>query len=176
MRTLLAIALITIALPLRADRISDWHEDLATLHTELSAHKKFKACGLPDEVTARISSLADRVSAMSDEAVAVEIQHILALAGDGHTLLWPFGMQRLPVTLWWFDDGVYVVSGAFAQRRITNIGGVPVDEVFQRLEPFISHDNEMQFRWAAPFYATMPAFLRAAGLGPSLTFDDGRVV
>ena len=132
MRRCVSIAVLIIALPVHADRITDWREDLATLLTELNrVHPKFKACGLPDEIRTRAASLGDRVPTLSDEAVAVEIQHILALAGDGHTLLWPFGMRKLPVTLWWFDDGVYVVGGQYAQRKVTHIGGVPVEEVFR---------------------------------------------
>jgi len=174
MRPYVSIALLLIALPVHADRIADWREDISALLAELNrVHPKFSACGLPPEIRTRAASLGDRVSTMKDEAIAVEIQHILALAGDGHTLLWPFGMQKVPLTLWWFDDGVYVVGGEYARRRVTHIGGVPVEEVFRRLEPLISHDNDMQFRWAAPFYATMPAFLAAAGVEPTFTFEDG---
>ena len=174
MRRWFPIALIAIALPLHADRVAAWREDVATLLAGLShTHPKFRDCGLPDEIRARAAALSEHVDAMTDEAAAVEIQHILALAGDGHTLLWPFGMQKLPVTLWRFDDGVYVVDGEYARRKVTHIGGVPVEEVFRRLEPFISHDNDMQFRWAAPFYATMPAFLAAVKVEPVLTFEGG---
>jgi hypothetical protein len=164
-----------MALPIHADRIADWREDVATLLTDLQRdHPRFRQCGLPDEITTRAAALKGRLPTMSDEAIAAEIQRILALAGDGHTLLWPFGMQKLPVTLWWFDDGVYVVDGQYARNKVTHIGGLPVEEVFRRLDPFISHDNEMQFRWAVPFYATMPAFLAAVNVEPVLTFQNGQ--
>lgn len=176
MRSSFVLMLLLVATPSFADRQADWRTDLASLTEQLrQTHPRFSTCGLPAEISAAAASLTQRVGTMSDQRAAVEVQRILAMAGDGHTLLWPAGMQKLPLTLWWFDDGLFVVEGRYAGRRVDAIGGQPIEEVLRRLRPYTSADNEMQFRWAAPFYVTMPAFLEAVGVEPRVTFSDGSV-
>jgi hypothetical protein len=172
MRPLLALLLLLSTPP--NDREGAWRSDLASLLEQLQqTHPRFAACGLPSEITAAATSLGERADALSDARIAVEVQRILAMAGDGHTLLWPVGMKRLPLALWWFDDGVYVVEGEHTGKRVAAIGGQLPEEVFRRLTPYVSVDNAMQFRWAVAFYATLPDFLEAAGIEPHVRFTDG---
>jgi hypothetical protein len=147
----------------------EWQADLTVLKAELQRiHPRFRTCGLPAELDSQFAQLSGRLDSLTDSQIAVEVQRLLASVGDGHTLLWPFGMKRgtllrAPVTLWWFEEGVYVVDGKHAGRRVVRIGTLPAEEVLLRLKPYISQDNDMQSRWAAPFYATLSDFLMAIG-------------
>ena len=182
--------LFLLALSARAvERVTEWSKDLEALRSRLAAtHPKYKGCGLPRELSAAFDDLIGRADSLSGSRMAVEVQRLLASVGDGHTVLWPFGMKheawrRIPVMLWEFDDGVFVVQSESADligRRVERIGPLPIDEVAKRLRPYISHDNEMQLRWAEPFYATVTDFLFAIGATTSrdqveLTLD-GKVV
>ncbi|HKA35181.1 MAG TPA: hypothetical protein VKH43_00070 [Thermoanaerobaculia bacterium] len=75
-------------------------------------------------------------------------------------------LLRLPLMLWSFEEGLYVVDSAdrgLIGKRVAAIGGLPAADVLRRLEPYVSHDNAEQLLWALPFYATMTDFLAAVG-------------
>jgi hypothetical protein len=169
------LVLFLFALPLSA--ATDWPADLASLVSQVEkTHPRFRDCKAAAEFETRANELASRAPGLSDAQMIVETQRLLASIGDGHTLAFPFALKKIPVMLWWFDDGVYVVDAkekSLIGRRVKTIGGLPVDDVFARLEPYISHDNAMQLRWATPFYATLPDFLAAIGATTALTFDTG---
>jgi phosphoglycolate phosphatase-like HAD superfamily hydrolase len=180
--------LLTTSLPLfGADRTEEWRQDLTVLAAELKrVHPRFRECGLTPDFEAQRAALSARLGGLSDAQAVVEIQRLLASVGDGHTLLWPFGMKkgtllRLPLMLWSFEEGLYVIDASdrdLIGKRVVHIGGVPTAEVLGRLEPFVSHDNAEQVLWAAPFYATLTDFLAAVGATSDrnaaiLSFDDG---
>lgn len=181
----LALALLAPA-GVRADeRADDWKRDLAALSEELvRVHPRFRTCGLPAEVAGLRDALAARVGSLTDAQIVVETQRLLAAVGDGHTLLWPFGMQRgvlgrLPLSLWSFADGLFVVQAAdttLVGRRVVRVGALLPAEALRRVRPFLSVDNENQAAWAAPFYLTLPDVLAAIGAadspaGATFTFD-----
>ncbi len=173
------VVLLFVALPAFAS--TDWRGDIAYLAAEVQrVHPRMRECGAASAFEGRAEGLAARADQLDDAEVTVGIQALLASAGDGHTLLFPFGLKKVPVMLWSFDDGLYVIDAADPKlngRRVMCIGDLPSDEVLTRLAPYISHDNAQQLRWAAPFYATLPAFLEEIGAirnrdSVSLTFDD----
>jgi uncharacterized protein (DUF2267 family) len=185
------VTLVSLAAPVRGgDRAEEWRADLTALAAELKqVHPRFRVCGLPAPLEARRISLAERAGGLTDEQVLVEIQRLLASVGDGHTLMWPFGMKRgtllrLPLMLWEFAEGLYVVDASQPRligKRVLRIGDIPIEEVLKRLEPYVSHDNVEQLRWAAPFYASLTDFLAAVGAGGDrsaslITFDGGEKV
>ena len=193
MRWRSAILLVLILVPrVHADdqRTRDWQEDIRALSDQLEhTHPRFRSCGLSAELRTRFAELSERVPALEDAQITVQMQALLAAAGDGHTLLWPFGMSRgqllrIPVQLWEFDDGIYVDRSSRADlvgRRVVKIGSLSATEVMRRMSEFVSHDNEMQLRWAVPLYATFTDFLVAVGASADrtkveLTLDDGRTV
>ena len=189
MRPLRSILLMfVIAFPAAAqERAAEWRDDIRALASQLEqVHPRFKACGLTPDLRRGFDDLAARAGALRDEEITIGIQRLLAQAGDGHTLLWPFGMKRgqlmrIPVGLWQFDDGLYVIRSARPEivgKRVVKIGSLGAAEVMERLEPYISHDNVNQLRWAAPLYATFTDLLVATGAVPergraALTLEGG---
>jgi hypothetical protein len=155
-----------------SENANEWRRDLDDLASELrKVHPRFRDCGLPPSLEEQMRNLAARADVLTDAEIVVGVQRLLASVGDGHMLLWPFGMKRgallrLPLMLWWFDEGIYVIDASDRQligKRLVRIGGLPIQDVMKRLEPYVSHDNEMQLKWAVPFYATLTDFLAAAG-------------
>jgi hypothetical protein len=106
--------------------------------------------------------------------VIVELQKLAALVGDGHSNVSPWrdssaGFHRLPVALYWFEDGIFVRAAAHAQAallgaRVVGVGGVPMEQAIARVGPLISRDNNMGIRAWAPVLLTMPEVLHAVGL------------
>lgn len=172
-----------------AARIAGWRADVDSLLALVRrTHWRFRDAPLPSDLTDRARRLREEIPTLDDDRVVVELQALLATLHDGHTLLYPFAMQRgglshLPITLYEFDDGLAVIAADSAHasligRRVQRIEGVRTSELVARLTPFLSLENSSQRRWVYPTYLTFPAFLRAAGVATDaaevrLAFDSG---
>lgn len=163
--------------PPRTDpaRVAGWRADVDSLVALIRGrHWRFRDAPLPAEFIERARRISTGVPNLDDDRIVVELQGLLATLRDGHTLLYPFGMQRgglsrLPIALYEFDDGLAVIAADSAHRsligrRVQRIEQTPVSEVVTRLAPFLSLENGAQLRWAYPTYLTFPAFLQAAGV------------
>ena len=169
-----------------SDRVAGWHSDLAFLLREarrLHAHPSRPAHQPGFERAVR--ELSEKVPDLSNERMVIEIQRLLALLGDGHSLVYLMStekipLSRMPIDLYWFADGLFVIGGIgegehLVGTRVVRIGNRPVEALLQQLEPYISRDNAMASKTFGPFYLTVPAFLQALGMpvGPiSLTLTD----
>lgn len=139
------------------------------VHPERPAHSR----AFVDSVAA----LKRRIPASSDASVKLGLRRLVAMLKDGHS-----GMQRdstmrlLPVDLYWFSDGVFVVSGIgdaarYVGRRVINIGGRPVSEVARAVSGFITRDNDMDLRARLPAALINTSFLSEIGIAKA----DGTV-
>jgi hypothetical protein len=127
--------------------------------------------------------LIDQVPALSDSRIVVELQRLLALLGDGHSLVYPMPTARMPFTMlpidvYLFSDGLFVVDApeglrALIGARITHIGDRKTEDLLRDLEPFVSRDNAMGVKTFAVHYLIAPAFLEA--LGAASTQDRVRL-
>ena len=172
-----------------AARVAGWRADVDSLVALIRGrHWRFREAPLPNEFTERARRIQADVPSLDDDRIVVELQALLATLRDGHTLLYPFGMQRgglsrLPIGLYEFDDGLAIIAAdsghsSLIGRRVQRIERVPVAEIVTRLAPLLSLENGSQLRWAYPTYLTFPAFLRAAGVGSgtpevTITVDSG---
>ncbi|MGE5401911.1 MAG: S41 family peptidase [Ignavibacteriales bacterium] len=155
-----------------ADSIASWQSDIDYLVEKIiQIHPRYRDCGLQAELNSAKANLRLKIGSLTDTQIVVELQKLLASVGDGHTILYPFGMKkgtllRIPLMFWLFDDGLFVIDAPQRQligQKVLSIGSLKVDELLLNLTPYISHDNNQQFLWAAPFYCTLTDFLMAAG-------------
>lgn len=133
---------------------------------------------------AEAAKLSDAAPELSRDELVVGVMRLAALPGarDGHTAVYPFdqharGLHVYPLRLYDFADGIHVV-GSIAQddltgRRVTAIGGTPIDEVVELVRPLVPHDNDSGFRWLLPEYLTTAEVLRGLGIaeGDTATFS-----
>jgi len=138
----------------------------------------------PATFRAEAAELADTAPELTRDELVVGLMRLAALPGprDGHTALYPFdqhsrGLHVYPLRLYDFADGLHVV-GSLGQedltgRRVTAIGGAPIDEVVELVRPLVPHDNESGFRWLLPEYLTTAEVLRGLGIveGNTATFS-----
>ena len=160
--------------PERCRGAQGWRVDLAHLMAELRrVHWLYRHRPLPRETLRRAEALEARLADLGDPEVVVALQGILASLGDGHSVLFPMGMGRgslgrLPLGLWSFHDGLFVVRAEGPQEEllgseVVKIGGVPASELMARMARLASHDNPSGLRWVAPVYLTFEEYLEAAG-------------
>lgn len=157
------------------DRDEGWSLDLAFLVKEVKRlHDKFSKQPLPRSFEQGVIDLEERIASFSDPRMAIEIQKLLALLGDGHTVLYPLPgklgtLTYLPIRFYLFADGLFVIdAGLELQRwigaRVVQIGETEVGDAMRRVESIVSHDNPMGIKWIGPVYLTFPDVLEALGI------------
>jgi hypothetical protein len=94
---------------------------------------------------------------------------------DGHQLAFPTdGGPMLPLRVFEFSDGLFITDAIDDQligARITSVGGRPIDEVLDLLEPLVPRDSPATVPGFRPFYLLRADVLEGLGLIP----DDTRV-
>jgi hypothetical protein len=168
----LVIALLAAQSRVGSGRAAGWTSDLEFLVAE--ARRQHAGPSRPahsEPFAAAASALAARASELSDHRIAVEIQRLMAMLGDGHSLLYPMPTERmpfamLPVDLYLFADGVFVVeatgaAGSLRGARVVRIGDRAVEDVLSAMAPYVSRDNDIGLKAFAPLYLATPAFLEA---------------
>ena len=155
-----------------------WREDLRVMMEQLPrVHRNLHHTTPAATFDSAAKALHERIPSLTRHQIILEMARIVALAGDGHTNIYPtrdaaIGFRMLPVALHLFRDGVHVraahrIHADLAGARVVRIGGVSLDEAYQRVRPYIGRDNEMGVKFFAPHLLAMPEVLHAIGLAPS---------
>ena len=164
-----------IVRPAPEQRVELWRADLAWLARELPARHAapFRVVSEPD-FRRSVERLDERIPALDDDGVVIELARLTASIGDGHTgffLNGPrLGIPSGPLWLLALADGVFVkgVVGDLGvdvlNQRLVRVGGVPVEQALARLAPLIPRDNESGILTTGPTYLNMPRVLHAVGL------------
>jgi hypothetical protein len=124
---------------------------------------------------AEVAALAQRAPTLSRSEVLVGMLRIIALLGprNGHTGLFPADVSHVsplhlyPLRLYRFADGVYVVDAqdeALVRSRVVAIGGVPIERVFELVEPLVPHDNRSNLLGLSPHFAVTAEVLDGLGI------------
>ena len=100
-----------------------------------------------NEFYKEIETLKSNVQSLDDYEIQAQIAKIVASIGDSHTWVSLPVNLLLPLELYWFCDGIYVVSTSSEYNdmmhcRITTINGVSIDEVISALKPIVSYEND----------------------------------
>jgi ketosteroid isomerase-like protein/tetratricopeptide (TPR) repeat protein len=137
------------------------------------SREKFQEC---------VTELKGRIAALKDEEVAVGIQRILALIGDGHTVsIWRAQddkpLLRYPLELYLYKEGLYIRAasadyGDIVGSKVLKIGRASTEQALAAVEPLCSRDNAMGVKYQSPIFLTNPAVLSYL----KITDDMRRVV
>ena len=155
-----------------------WREDLRFMMREIEGrhanpyHHVSKAA-----LGEAAADLDARIPNLERNEIIVGMMRIAAMIGDGHTRVDPrkdaaFGFPSLPLTLYLFDDGLWVRATApgfekLLGARVEAIGGVPAEEAIRRVSALASRENAIGPRAYVPLYLAMPDVLEAIGLSDS---------
>src|SRR5688572_20409694 len=138
-----------------------WREDLRVMMAELPRrHVNLYHTTSAETFDSAAKALHERIPQLARHEIILEMARIVALAGDGHTNIYPtrdaaIGFRSLPVALYLFRDGLYVraahrIHADLAGARVVRIGDASVDQAFERVAPFVGRDNEMGVKFFAP--------------------------
>jgi tetratricopeptide (TPR) repeat protein len=139
-------------------RNEGWIRDIDFLYNEVKrVNPDYRDAPFPPELVRRYEELKRNVPRLSDEEIFVGMGRMLAVLHQGHLVLWdPPGNRHLPVRLYAFPDGVYVIEADWAYRdlvgaRVVRFGSVPAEEMLRRLSESLSHDGDMELIWDTSF-------------------------
>ena len=147
-----------------------WRYDLAFLdHEAKRLHASFRREAFSPEFEAALKQISDRVPQLTDRQMAVELERLIVLLHDGHS--WarpPADARMLPIELYLFSDGLFVIGGVgegkqLAGSQVVRFGPRSTEELFQALPAYVSHDNLMGVKWLGPWTLTVVDFLQALG-------------
>lgn len=167
------LLVFTTAAGTKKSQTEQWHEDLQYLAQTLpKRHKNLFFKISKEEFGKSVADLDSQITKLQDYQFRAGLLKIVAAVGDPHTGIdiWKDGkFARLPLGLYWFKDGIYVVSASeeYKQslgRRLQGIGDVDIQKACDAVAPFIAHANEYQMRKVAPMFLLMPDLLKAAGV------------
>lgn len=157
-----------------AQRSSEhWAEDLDTLADGLlQHHPNFYTKVSVEDFEDALFAIHDRLDALDDQLIAMEVCRLVALGGDAHTTI-GFGeigraMRRLPIRIMVMEDGTFVT---FATRehqeligsRVVSINGIAIEEVLVRVSALFAYENDSKKKGTSAWYATLLPALRAVG-------------
>ncbi|HEY7768415.1 hypothetical protein [Longimicrobium sp.] len=161
--------------PEPANRVQAWEQDIDALSTRfIELDRSFS----PDERSRFLAHLADtrsRLAELNDNEVIVRLGSAIALAGNAHTRLYLLRnateLRRLPIRLWWFSDGLYVVRTAPAHRallgcRVDTIGGTGARQARVRVAPLFA-GNASWTEYKSVYSLTSPQVLNGFGIIPT---------
>ncbi|WGF87892.1 hypothetical protein [Marinivivus vitaminiproducens] len=159
---------------------AQWLEDLDRLVEILTRAHGSPYHRMPRERFEReVAGIRAAIPALDDVAVAVAFCRLGALIGDGHTsVALPRGRPRLPLELYWFEDGLRAVRVAPTHRsvlgaRLLAVNEVPAPDIVTRARAYIAAGETPGFdRANLPDLVGNPDVLRAIGIEgrPSFAF------
>jgi hypothetical protein len=154
------------------DRDARWREDVRFVASELSKkHKNLFFFISQAKFEAGAAALEREIPRLTDREIKVALVRLVASVHDGHTQVWwktdDFGI--LPITVYRFSDGWYVVRASkdharIVGRRLLRIGETDVETAVERMKAFVACDNEPCHTDRVSRYLTVTDFLFAANL------------
>ena len=185
----LALAAAAAAAPALAQRQpmtpEAWRADLRFAADSFLARDR----SFSDDARARfrstVAALADSADRLTNQEMIVRLARAVATAGNAHTRLYLVRnrseVRRLPVRVWWFADGLFVVRAqpgyeALLGARLLGICGRPVAQVRRAVQPLYA-GNDAWADYISTYTMTSPDVLAGlhvcpAGAAPTVAFVD----
>lgn len=138
------------------------------------------------EFTAQRTALESRLEGLTDLEFSLELQRLVAMAGDSHTTTSLGGetdMAMLPFSVTRYEEDWILTTTDAANadalgKTVTALNGLPMDQVTERFASFVSADNPVKLRRQMRqvlYVEDILVFLDLAepGGGVTLSLSDG---
>jgi hypothetical protein len=129
-----------------------------------------------EQFRAEIDALSDALPQLTPFEAQVELQRVVGLLSregrDGHQFAMPtteVEAPALPISVYEFDDGVYVTDAlqpyrALTGNRLVSLNGRPIDDVLAAIEPLVPRDGPATVRGFRPTFLLRTSVLTGLGL------------
>jgi tetratricopeptide (TPR) repeat protein len=147
--------LITPTVSANVSREEGWKTDLDYLLTQFRRiNPQYNRPEIKEKIENAVARLREQIPRLSDVKIAVEMQKVTAILTTSHTEVFLHRQPRafkfpepLPVNLWIFPEGVYVVEAeneykSLVGSRITAVDGTPIEQAIKKLQPLVPSEGE----------------------------------
>lgn len=152
-----------------------WRADLQFAADSFLARDRSFSDAARIRFRAAIAALQDSGGSISNERMIAGLASAVALAENAHTRLYlarnRSEVRRLPVRVWWFSDGLFVVRtkeeyAGLIGARVTRVCGRPVAEAKRAVDRLYA-GNAAWLRYIAGYTLTSPELLAGVGICPA---------
>ena len=148
----------------------NWKTDLTQMAVDLpNCHKKLFFQQTKKEFFSRIDVLKQKSARLDIHTIVMEIAKIVATIGDAHTAVVLPRYNRLPIEVYCFQEGLFVVAAMpsyqqLLQQKLLAINGETTASICKRLEQVISHENKSFVLAQLPEYLICTDILFGLGI------------
>ena len=150
------------------DRNEAWKQDLN--HFQDNYYKVCKSFPIDSIYKSNqiIDSIKENIDFFSDNKIKLLISHCVSMADDAHTAVYFRNFRRIPLRLYLFDDGLYVIKAKkgfeqFLGKKVVSICDKSIDELIETLDYYKS-GNKSWIENLSPYFLASPDFFEAANL------------
>jgi len=135
-----------------------WIEDIDFLSSNLpKKHANLFFSCTEEHFFSEIQTLKNKVPKISSYEICVEISKIVSAFRDAHTCAMLPVNLLLPIEVYWFKEGLYIISAIDKYRelknlRITQVNGLEIDKFIKILSKIISYENKNFLKSQLPKY------------------------
>lgn len=156
-----------------------WRADLQLFAREFAGRQlDFAKLYPPERFDTELRAIDQTLAQASDSDVILSLMRLVASANVAHTLvrLPLVSFHRLPLTLFWFSDGLAVTAASEEYRDalglpVEKIGRLTPAELETAVAPYISHENDVWLHQQSPSFMVLSELLGCLNLVDA----DGRV-
>jgi hypothetical protein len=144
-----------------------WRQDFDVVLSRFLPYDRSFSDAARTEFRRRILDLKDSVPRRSDAELMVELACAVALSRNAHTRLYLVRnrteVRRLPIRVWWFRDGLYVVRATEEYKelldcRVEKIGETAIEAAAQKVDG-VKPGNASWQRYMSVYLLTSPEIL-----------------
>jgi hypothetical protein len=168
--------------PEPADTLEARRQDLDYFHHYLELDNSYTPRTRESAETI-LTAIEEDLNELSDAGFQLEIARAVAAADNGHSNIWLGRFSRthgrIPLRLYWFSDGLYVVRAHpdyadLLGGKLVEVNGHSVAHAAQAFRSFIGGTDEAFRAYRGPILFEIPAAHPTAGLGHSESASNYR--
>lgn len=157
----------------KMSRVQGWQYDMEILKKEVMRKAYVRRDLSFDTFNKEYETLYRSIDKRTDAQIVLELMKLMVLVGDGHSSIFPPSRGEfkltMPVQYYLFKDGLYIVAAHPKYRHLLGSKVIAfekktVDEVIQKLSPYITRDNDMGVLQNLPSVMRHTPALHALGL------------
>lgn len=131
------------------------------------------------------SELKSKLSGMKDNEIIAGIVKMVAMIGDGHTVIdiagfhnnnnsgSVFNIHAFPLETYIFEDGVFVIyadqnNKELMGKKLIKINGTDIEAVIEKMKPIVPGDNEYNKKFSLPFFFIISEYLNGLNIIPDI--------
>lgn len=156
---------------IKADRNEQWISDIDYLEVALpKMHKNLFFKQSKDFFIDNLEELKAKVPEYTDNEINYELSKIVSYMGDTHTNV-NMGVEKMyPLSLFWYDEGIYIVDTDERYKdllysKIISLNDRPIEDVaYAFKDVFFSGANENWFKNQVMYYVVSESLLEYVGI------------